>query len=203
MILNETKILSELGISDEVLAIYPYGSKVYGTDDEYSDSDFIIVMKSGMLSDGSFKSNAISNSDRTIQGVLYSRGGFIDAINNYDISVMECLSLPKDKVIKDVWGFKLPKIDSKAMGKSIISKASNSLHICRRQHKFEQYDLAKRGLYHSLRVLDFGLQLKEYGSVIDLSSTNGLFKQITSEDDNTPFDTYMEYFGDYIDKLRS
>ena len=27
----------------KILNIYKYGSKVYGTDDEYSDSDYIIV----------------------------------------------------------------------------------------------------------------------------------------------------------------
>ena len=33
------KILSELNIDEEVLNIYSYGSKIYGTDNEESDSD--------------------------------------------------------------------------------------------------------------------------------------------------------------------
>jgi hypothetical protein len=91
-------VLNELNITEEILNIYPYGSR--GTFDKDSDSDYI-SHKSGILKSGGFKQNAISNKDRTIQGVLYSRSGFIDAINRYDISALECLSLPESDVVKN------------------------------------------------------------------------------------------------------
>ena len=102
-------ILRELGVTEEVLNIYPYGSRVYGTADENSDHDYVIVAKSAFLSNGAFKNNAISNKDFTIQGVLYSRTGFLDAINNYDVAAMECLSLPEHMRILDKWNFKINK----------------------------------------------------------------------------------------------
>ena len=86
-------ICKELGLNiDEIFNIYPYGSRVYGTDMPDSDFDFIIVFKSSFLDSGSFKDNAISNEDRTIQGTCYSRGGFIDAINNYQLPAWEALA---------------------------------------------------------------------------------------------------------------
>lgn len=39
---------------------------VYGTSDELSDSDYILVHKRSMLSDGSFKQNAQTNEDEDI-----------------------------------------------------------------------------------------------------------------------------------------
>jgi predicted nucleotidyltransferase len=38
-------VLNELNITEEILNIYPYGSRVYGTFDKDSDSDYIIVTK--------------------------------------------------------------------------------------------------------------------------------------------------------------
>ena len=80
----ETKaeeILKALKIEEDVLAIFPYGSRVYGTATESSDHDYIIVTKGAFLKSGGFRQNAISSSDWKIQGVLFSRSGFIDAIN--------------------------------------------------------------------------------------------------------------------------
>ena len=77
----------------QVLNIYPYGSQVYGTATKDSDNDYVIVMKSSLLPSGAFKDNAISSDDRKIQGTCYSRSGFIDAINNYQIVALECIFL--------------------------------------------------------------------------------------------------------------
>ncbi len=96
--MTKEQILDTFNITDDVLAIYPYGSIVYGNNTVDSDTDYIIVMKASTLPSGAFKQNAISSKDRKIQAILYSRGGFMDAINNYEIGAMECLSLPEDKI---------------------------------------------------------------------------------------------------------
>ena len=80
---------------------------MYGTDDELSGDDFIIVFKSSMIKskDGNteFENNAIPLEDGSIQGVYYSIGVFIDAINNYEIAAWEYLALPDEKVIMYVF----------------------------------------------------------------------------------------------------
>lgn len=196
-------IISELGIEEEILAIFPYGSRVYGTASEFSDHDYIIVAKSSLLNSGSFKNNAVSNKDYTIQGTLYSKAGFIDAINNYDLPAMECLSLPEDSVILKKWPFKVQKWDETELVKKIIQKASASRHIADKQAKTGYRDRAKRGMYHALRILMFGKQLKEHHKIIDFSESNDLYHKMMSIDDDD-FDTrdFYQLFDDLSSELK-
>lgn len=204
LIITEEYILSELGITDEILNIYPYGSRAYGTADADSDYDFIIVTKSSMLKSGAFRQNAISNKDRTIQGVLYSRGGFIDAINNYEIGVLECLFLPEELIIKKKWDFAIQKWNEKEFIKKIITKVSASWYVAANQARSDwQFD-AKKGIYHSLRILEFALQLKEHGKIVDFKAGNQwkeLFKTIPDED----FDdrNYLAIRDELINRLKA
>ena len=204
MTLTAEEILVALRIDEDVLNVYEYGSHIYGTADEKSDRDFIIVTKGSMLKSGAFKQNAISSQNRTIQGVLYSRSGFQDAINNYDISAHECLSLPIDRVIQSKWPFKIQKWDNREMAKKIISKASNSWHIADMQARDDWKHTAKKGIFHALRILHFGLQLKEHQKIVDFSGCNWIwedFKLIEGED----FDTrdYIKQRDELIQKLKN
>jgi len=183
MELNAKSICDALGINEEeVVNIYPYGSRVYGTDDEFSDDDFIIVFKSSMIKsrDGraGFKNNAISSEDGSIQGVCYSRGGFIDAINNYEIAAWECLSLPDEKVIKNKWPFKVRKYEEKQMIKAIITKASSSWHIASKASSYENYEQAEKGIFHTLRILELGLQIKEHQKIVNFQASNELWEKM-------------------------
>lgn len=202
--MSKEEILNELEISGDVIGMFPYGSQVYGTATGTSDRDYIIVMKSAMLEDGAFKHNAISNSDYTIQGVVYSRGGFIDAINNYEIGALECLSLPDSQKIVNKWPFKVTNWNEKEMVRKIIEKASASRHIANMQSKNGDKEWAKKGMYHSLRILYFGLQLKEHQKIVNFQECNKLydeFSKIKEED----FDTrnYFPIFDELLIKLRA
>ena len=198
-------ILDKLKITEEVLNIYPYGSRVYGTNSEQSDYDYIIVTKGSMLKSGAFKQNAISSDDRMIQGVLYSRGGFMDAINNYEIGALECLSLDPSQVVQSKWSFKIGRWNDKELVDHIIQKASASFHIADLQAKeYEQRDLAKKGIYHALRILIFGKQLKVNKKITDFTAANYLkdeFSKIKDED----FDTrdYIKVRDKLMEELRS
>lgn len=185
---NAEEILKKLNIEEEVLAIYPYGSRVYGTATESSDHDYIIVTKSAQLKSGAFKQNAISSKDWAIQGVLYSRGGFIDAINNYEIGALECLFLDPNLPVLAKWPFKIQKWNEKEMVNKIIQKASASWHIASEQSKGGWKDRAKKGVYHALRILIFGIQLKEHQKIVDYAEANYLKKEI----DRLPDDMFDE-----------
>jgi|GEM_PF-5285371 len=200
---QSTAILKALQITDDVLAIYPYGSRVYGTASETSDYDYVIVLKRGMLDSGAFRQNAISSADQTIQGVLYSRGGFIDAINNYEIGALECLSLPTDQVILRKWPFDVSNWHGKTMIKKVIAKASASRHIADLQAKSGFKDRAKKGMFHALRILYFGKQLKIHRRIIDFTVCNALFHTIQQIEDAS-FDTraYYGLFDELVSELK-
>ena len=165
----------------DVLNIYPYGSKIYETNIEYSDDDFIIVYKKSLLPSGAFKDNAISSSNKKIQGSCYSKGGFIDAINNYQISALECIFLPEDKIIKNTMKFKINKFHENEFVKKIISTASASWHNAKMAHKNDNIEYVKKNIYHALRILDFGKQIKDNRKIINYSSMNNLKKEIYND----------------------
>lgn len=197
--MTSEEILEELGIKEEILSVFPYGSRIYGTANQFSDHDYIIVAKSTIPS-GAFRDNAVSNKDYTIQGTLYSRAGFIDAINNYDMPAMECLSLAKEEAILSKWPFKVTKWDEKEMAKKVIQKASASRHIADKNAKHDHREQSKKGMFHALRILYFGLQLKEHQKIVNFSECNDLYKKIM-EIDADDFDT-RDWYG-LFDELKT
>lgn len=197
-------ILSELKITEEILNIYPYGSHVYGTNNEESDNDYIIVTKSGLLPNGAFKQNAISNDDRTIQGVLYSRSGFIDAINNYDIAALECLFLPENKVLQKKWNFKIQKWDEKEFIKKIIIKMSSSWFSADNNSKDGYKEIAKKGVFHSIRILMFANQLKENQEIYDFEVCNKFREELRAiKDEDFDVRDFIKMRDDLVNKLKA
>ena len=195
-------ICEELKINlSDVLNIYPYGSKVYGLYNEDSDDDYIIVYKSALLPSGSFKDNAISSSDWKIQGTCYSRGGFIDAINNYQISALECIFLPEEMIIMKKMNFQMNKFNLHELSKKIISTASSSWHFALMSYKDGLIDSAKKNTYHAVRILDFGIQIKENKKITNYSSMNGLKEQIYYEDNFNP-KHYYKIFINFSNTLK-
>jgi len=194
-------ICKELDIDyEKILNVYPYGSKIYGTATDESDDDYIIVYNTSLLPSGSFKDNAISSNDRKIQGTCYSKSGFIDAINNYQISVLECISLPDDKIIQHKLKFGLTKFDKKEMAKKIITTASSSWHFAKLSYKDNHYESCAKNIFHALRILDFGIQTKEYHRIVDYSSMNKIKDKIYSLPPNPK--EYYKLFMDLSNKLK-
>lgn len=168
----------------DVLNIYPYGSQVYGTATEDSDSDYVIVYKRSLLPSGAFKDNAISSEDRMIQGSCYSRAGFLDALDNYQISALECINLPEDMVIKNTMKFKMRKYNEKEFVKKIITTASASAHNGKLACRDENIESSKKQMYHAIRILKFGRQLKNE-QIIRFDSCNDIKDDIYN---TTPYD---------------
>tara|TARA_R110000796_G_scaffold248124_2_gene374543 strand:- start:6554 stop:7213 length:660 start_codon:yes stop_codon:yes gene_type:complete len=196
-------ILNELGIEGDVIAIYPYGSQIYGTATEDSDHDYIIVMKGAMLDNGAFKNNAISNEDYSIQGTVYSRGGFLDAINRYEIAALECLSLDDSQVVFKKWPFKVTNWNNGRMIKQIIRKASDSRHYSKMASKNGDGERAIKSMFHALRILHFGLQLKEHQKIVNFQECNEMykdFKKISPE--NFDSRNYFRIFDELLIQLR-
>lgn len=156
----------------KVLNIYPYGSRVYGTANAESDDDFVVVFKGSMLPSGAFKDNAISSDDWLVQGVCYSRSGFLDALNNYQINALECVFLPEEKILKNSMEFKLQKLVKKELAKKIITTASSSWHFANLSYRDKYIDSCKKNVYHALRILDFGQQIKDHGRILDYGAMN-------------------------------
>ena len=167
----------------QILNIYPYGSKIYGTATEDSDDDYVIVYRSSLLPSGAFKDNAISSEDKMIQGTCYSRGGFIDALNNYQITALECLYLPDELVVQKKMKFKMYKFDDKEFIKSIIEQASAAWYRGTQSYKKKNIEFAKKHTFHALRILMFAMQIKKRGAIDNYGRANDIKKEIYDVED--------------------
>jgi len=197
------EILKALGIDEEVLAIYPYGSRVYGTFTEISDYDYIIVTKGSFLKSGAFKQNAISSKDRSVQGILFSRSGFIDAINNYEIGALECLSLDPSQPIVSKWPFGMSKFNEKDLANKIIEKSSASWYRASERGKGGWEELSKVGVFHALRILMFGIQIKQHKKIVDFTEANYLKEEFKDLPEETFDDrNYLVLRDELMNKLK-
>jgi predicted nucleotidyltransferase len=171
------EICKQFGINqNDVLNVYAYGSRVYGTATPDSDYDYVVVHKAAMIgpNKNAFRENAKTSEDGTIQIINFSRTGFKAELQSFNISCMECISLPEEYVLQKKMDYKIDRFDMKEFISNVITKASNSWHLALTAHKDENYISAAKGLYHSLRILDYALQIKNSGKVIDFSTARNI-----------------------------
>jgi len=185
-------ILQSFHLSDaDIISIYPYGSRVYGTQSESSDYDFIIVMNKDV------REFALSSNDNKINVHLYSISDFQDQLNNHKISALECFFLPKDKLLKSSNIFKF-KLNKNLLRSAISEKASHSWVKAKKKLEVEKDKdiyIAKKSLFHSLRIIDFGIQVAKNGKIIDYSSSNNIWNEI-KDDGIDDWNFYKEKYQD-------
>ncbi len=148
-------------IDDNILNIYRYGSFVYGSNDELSDEDFIIVTKNKVISNDPNHS-------------YYLLSEFNDLAADQDISILECLFLPPECILKET--FKIPYFSNKiSLRHSISQKASHSWVKGKKKLIVEEDFNLRAGLksyYHSFRILDYGIQLAQHNQIHNYQSMN-------------------------------
>ena len=175
-------------IKEEILYIFPFGSKVYGTLSNRSDDDFIVVVKSNMdLKYG------IHNDNVNIH--VYSDKTFRDLINKHDIAALEC-------IFSNETGYKF-NLNLEQLRRSISAVASNSFVKCKKKlivgPDYEPY-IAKKSLFHSIRILDFGIQIAKHGKIVDFSSCNHYYDIVMKMDD---WETIKDFFQPIANSLKS
>ena len=201
-ILEPERVLQQFDISlKDVVAIFPYGSRIYGCHTKDSDHDWVIVYGSYLLPSGAFKDNAISSDDRSHQAICFSRTGFRAAIDSYDITALECIFLPEEKQMLSKMKFDIRKWSRSEMAAAIISKASASWHLAHKAVMDADMEKAKKSVYHALRILGFGLQLAETGRIMDYSAHNRLRESILYAPDFTLKD-YIGMRNNFMETIR-
>lgn len=167
----------------DVVAVFPYGSRIYGCHTDTSDHDWVVVYKSYLLPSGAFKDNAISSDDRSHQAICFSRTGFQAALDSYEITALECAFLPEEKRLLSKMKFDVRKWNKSEMASAIITKASASWHLAKTAIEDMDIDKARKNVYHALRILGFGLQMAETGRIADYSAFNHLRDAILHRSD--------------------
>lgn len=151
-----------------VLNIYIFGSRLYGTATVLSDVDMILVVKEWFDS-------------KNINTHVYTVSQFQLLLDRFDIQALECVFAPKQWVLKDGKHFDMPVIDKSKLRVSISTIASNSWVKGKKKLTVAgDYDLylAIKSIFHSLRIIDYGIQIASSGMIQNFSTMNYVLEDL-------------------------
>ena len=144
--------------------IFPYGSCVYNTNDEYSDVDLILVGEGEIIINGKCDCQ------------YYSKEEFQELIDQHEISALECIF----QGIEHEFTFNL---DLEVLRRSISAKASNSWVKAKKKINQGDIRIGQKSLFHSLRIVMYGCQIAEHGQIIDYQCANKYWDIIKNIED--------------------
>lgn len=157
-------------IKEDIIHSYDYGSSVYKSMTKESDYDFIFIVKSD--NENLYYSVSNENGDATV----YSEQRFIQRIKDHHISALECIfQRPRtDKY------YRMFELNLEKLRREISAVSSNSFIKCKKKLKIGEDYIGKKSMFHSLRILMFGIQIARYGKIVDYSCANYLLPIIMS-----------------------
>lgn len=185
---------AKLNIND-LIAVYPYGSRVYGTANKNSDYDFIVITKNKTTE---------QYSDNLININFYTPEEHQERLNDHEISALECYFLDPNLVLFDrqhplnknnsytPFTFKL---DKSKLRHSLCAKSSNSWVKAKKKLTVEKdYDLmiGKKSLFHAIRIIVFGVEIASHGKIVDYRVSNDIYKEIMGE-----YESWSDLFKEY------
>ena len=171
----------------KALNVYHYGSLVYGTFvDGVSDRDYIVVVPNTMkdLDEKQFECD-------NCQFTVHTAASWQEMLDRCDVDAIECYFLPEEFIAKENVIF-IADISKIKIRNSFSHVASNSFVKCKKKLEVEEsYDpkTGKKSLWHSLRIVDFGIQILEHGKIVNYASMNHLYNEIVKSEE-----TDWEYF---------
>lgn len=184
-----------LELRDKILNIYRYGSRVYGTHGNKSDEDFIVVLTEGesqwILADG-------------VDLHIYGLAKFEEKLAEHHVPFLECYFLPdelKSETVRSKFTINLTLLRN-----ACSALASNSW--VKAKKKIIQGDnyLGLKSLFHSLRILDFAIQMaqdKQIGNYASMNSVWNEIKELESPEYATLKERYQELYNKKASQLRS
>lgn len=191
-------VLQNLGLESRlpiIRNVYTHGSRVFGTASSSSDHDYIIVTDGEIGKEDTLTGNGV---DATV----YDCKRFRQRIEDHEVSVLECLFLPTEHILKKELEFSW-QLDRSKLRESLSAKASNSFVKAKKKFEVEQQPyIAKKSLWHSLRILKFGIQIAVHGRITDFAEANGLWKAIT-DNPSVVWEDYKQEYQTLYNNLKT
>ena len=163
------------GLRECDVDLIPYGSRVYGTHKEDSDYDYIgIVPANRMVDTGTeYRWNSLNVH-------IYNRHAFQAQLEKHKIHTLEAYFVPnKDDFINPVpKDFKF-ELDLVKLRNELSEKASHSFVKAKKKiDKEKDFYVGWKSLFHSLRILNFGIQLASKKKIYDFTAANKYWFEI-------------------------
>lgn len=178
-------ILTRIKMDDSnVVNAYAYGSRIYGTHTAASDYDFVFVVR--VRENEQFSDNLININ-------FFTEESHQQRLDEHEISALECQFVDSAFILKESKKFNF-KLDLSKLRHSLSRKASNSWVKCKKKLTVPaDYDfgVGRKSMFHSFRILDYGIQIAKDGKISDYGSCNALFQEIMSYYDwESLYDTF-------------
>jgi hypothetical protein len=171
--------MGELLKDDNILNIYHFGSVVYNTINEKSDSDFIVVCKK--LPNG----GELYNIDYYTFH-FHTLKNFELLLELNEIQSLECIFLPNKFKIKETIKFPFV-LDKEKLRRSVSTITSNSYVKGKKkliiQGDYDKY-LAIKSIFHSIRIIDFGIQIATENRIINYETCNWIMFDLLKISEN-------------------
>lgn len=177
-------------IHEEILKVYNYGSRVYGCTTENSDYDYIAIVDSD---EDLYYS--VNSEDANV--TVYSEPLFIKRIHEHHISALECIFQSEDDPYRQYF-----ELDKSKLRRSLSATAGNSFVKAKKKMKQGDYYIGKKSLFHSIRILGYGIQIALSGKITDYSSYNDYHKTIMGMTTNE-WEDYQLIFKPIFNKKKS
>lgn len=180
--IDETWTMEKLWLNANLVKeIFLYGSRLYGTADNTSDFDYVVILKDGVNKTTPIIMDTMNNHNIH----LYSEKEFILKILNHDIIALECLFLNSVSLSSEFK--KLFVLDRNTLRESISTLTSHSW-IKGKKKLIVSGDYDKKAglksIFHSIRILDYAIQfLNTYDGInanINKENMNWLWFELKS-----------------------
>lgn len=185
----KNQITSHFNLDDsKIQAIFPYGSHVYQTNHVKSDYDFIVVCDVG------YHNNEFAIENNNINIHFYDIPTFISLLDKHKIFALECHYLPTQLILKNNLKYHF-QLNLAKLRHSVSEKVSHSWVKAKKKFEVEQdrnVYIGKKSLFHSLRIIDFGIQLAQHNA-INYASCKNLWEEIYSN----PSEMWQDYENKY------
>lgn len=158
------------GLRECDVVLIPYGSRVYGTHSEKSDYDYIGLVPANRMVDTGTEYHW-----NNLNVHIYNRYDFQKQLERHKIHALEAYSMPDGYVAAN---FKF-QLDLPVLRKEISEKASHSFVKAKKKiDKESDFYVGWKSLFHSLRILNFGIQFASKGKIYDYSEANNYWYEI-------------------------
>lgn len=160
-----------------IIALIPYGSRVYGTYTETSDLD-VVVLVDTTQSPTEWKTDDVPPS--ILDYKIMDTSTFQQMLDEQEISVIEAFftsPLGDNGEFKHLFKY---TVDPCKLRHSVSKKSSNSWVKCKKKLTVEEGQdlIGMKSMFHAFRMVDFAIQLVKTNTIYDFSSANHFWKDI-------------------------
>ena len=178
----------------KILNIDMRGSHVYGTNDDESDIDYTFILDHHKEKEPQIFADQYGIS-------AYPADYFQSLVDQHCVSALECIFLPeKFKIEKQQFNF---SYDSAKLRQAFSAKASNSWVKAKKKIDLHgEFRKGRKSLFHSLRILSFGIQIAKYREIRHYSDANVYWNTIQNQG-YEEWEPYKEYWQPIYNNLKS